>query len=138
MDHREFENQFATEARRLRLNPYRLDGLAGGGTDWEEPLLAHMRALEPGVSWEDVFPGHVDPEFEPHLAELIASFDANPDAYWNERDRQAVDREFHRVVLTHLTNSVDLDNGLRALRSLPDNAGWDAFQQALRTRAHAD
>lgn len=62
MHQQEFEEPFAIEMRRLCLNPYRLGGFAASGTDWKAPLLARMRALEPGASWEDVVPGIRLPE----------------------------------------------------------------------------
>ena len=135
MDPREFYQQFTEQTRRLRLNPYRLGGLAGSGVGWEAPLLARMSALEPGATWDDVFPDREPAtDSDPYVAELIASFDADPDAYWNEQDRQAFTDEFSRVVLADLCNTLDLRHAVRALRSLPDNAGWVAFERAVRAK----
>ena len=136
MDPRDFYLQFTEETRRLGLNPYRLGGLAASGPDWEAPLLARMRALKPGVTWDDVFLGRESSpeESDSHLTELIDSFDANPDAYWTEQDRQAFVGEFSRVVLADLCKTLDLQQAIAVLRGLPDNAGWDAFQRALRAQ----
>jgi hypothetical protein len=135
MDDREFQQQFAEETRRLRLNPYRLGGgLAVSSPDGGNSLLTRMRALEIGATWEDVFPGLQLADPEPHVAEAIASFDADPDAFWNDHDRHAFEAEFRRVVLPALRNSDSLREALRAVRGLPDGAGWEAFHRALRAR----
>jgi len=101
----DFIKQFNGEMRRLGLNPHRLPGLAVGATGWDD-LLTHMRALEPDASWTDVFPDTDMPEPDPELPDATARFDADPDAYWNERDiRRAIDGEFRRIVLPTLGDS---------------------------------
>jgi hypothetical protein len=87
MDVTEFKRQFEAEARRLRLNMYRLPGLAGDGSGWEAELLERMRALVPGATWADVFPGVQLPEPDPALAAVIAAVDRDPDIYWRQPTR---------------------------------------------------
>lgn len=67
------------------------------------------------------------------LPKLIESADADPDAYWNEQDRQTFVEEFGRVVLADIGNTLDPRRAIAALRGLPDGAGWDAVQRALHT-----
>lgn len=148
MSDEQFPRQFEREARRLRLNMIRLPSLVASGTDWQAPLLNRMRALEPGATWQDVFPGLQVPEPDLHLANAIAAFDADPEAWWREHEiGQEVLREFRRLVPFPRQEVASDDQGfgwslpqdaeytLRALRSLPDGAGWSAFRDALhRTR----
>jgi len=140
MEHDEFMRQFEAEARRLRLNMYRLSAFASSGTGWENEVLERMRGLEPGASWEDVIPGLELPAPDPMIADLVASFD--PDVYWREREiSDALSRELHRVVLSDpaLASADGIgfnfphgkEHALRVLRRLPDNAGWRAYHDAL-------
>ena len=146
-DQQEFSRQFDREVRRLRLNMLRLPGLVASGTDWQAPLLDRMRALEPGATWEDVFPGLHLPEPDPHLAMAIAAFDADPEAWWQEHEiGQQLLTEFRRLVprpreevafegqVFGWSLPEDPEYALRILRSLPDGAGWNAFRDALNCK----
>jgi hypothetical protein len=121
-----------------------LPGLVATGSDWQVVLLDRMRALEPGATWQDVFPGLQPPEPDPHLANAIAAFDADPEAWWREHEvAQEVLKEFRRLVPlpgqeATSDNQVfgwslpeDPEYALRLLRGLPDGAGWRAFRDAL-------
>ena len=146
----DFLELFEQEARRLRLNMYRLPGLAATGTGWETSILERMRSLEPGATWQDVFPDMAIPDPEPELADAIAAVDADPEAFWRERELSRLFwREFHRLVplpqqgtdaqASGIGFSLpdDTDYALQILRSLPDGAGWAAFRDALqRQRSH--
>lgn len=147
LDIQEFWRHFEREARRLRLNMIQLPGVVATGADWQRPLLDRMRALEPGSTWQDVFPGAQLPEPDPHLAGAIAAFDADPDAWWREHEiGQDISREFRRLVpFPRLQDSSDdqvygwdlpedAEYALRRLRSLPDGAGWNAFRDALHPK----
>ena len=147
LDNQEFAREFDREARRLRLNMVRLPGVVATGTDWQRPLLDRMRALQLGATWEDVFPGFRLPEPDPHLAEAIAAFDADPEAWWREHEiGQDVLREFRRLVPFPRQEVTSEDQGfgwslpedpeyaLRMLRSLPNGAGWNAFREALHRK----
>jgi hypothetical protein len=151
LDIQEFWRQFEREARRLRLNMIRLPGLVASGENWQAPLLDRMRALEPGATWQDVFPGAQLPEPDPHLAGAVAAFEADPDAWWREHDiSEQVSREFRRLVPFPRKEATSDDQGfgwslpddaeyaLRLLRSLPDGAGWSAFRNALHRKRRED
>ena len=156
MDRRDFAVEFEREVRRLRLNMLRLPGLIATGSGWEATLLDRMRALEPGATWEDVFPGLRLPEPDPHLVDAIAAFDADPDAWWREHDlSQQIRREFRRLVSFPLEEAAFSDGGfgwslpeeleyeeleyaLHVLRSLPDGAGWTSFREALHCKRQQD
>jgi hypothetical protein len=146
LEMQEFKRQFDREARRLKLNMLKLPGLVATGTDWEVVLLDRMRALEPGATWQDVFLGLQLPEPDPHLANAIAAFDADPEAWWREHEvGEEVLREFRRLVPFPRQEATSDDQGfgwslpedpeyvLRLLRSLPDGAGWRAFRDALHS-----
>jgi hypothetical protein len=147
MDVQEFMQEFETEARRLRLNMLRHTGLAGTGSEWLAPLLERMRALEPGATWEDVFPGRQVPEPDPLLADAITAMDRDPDAYWRERALyQELGKELERVVrmpvVASESNALGIgwssfphgpEHALRVLRRLPDQAGGQAFHEALES-----
>ena len=146
-DTQEFWHHFEREARRLLLNMVRLPNFFASGSDWQAPLLARMRALEPGATWQDVFPGAHLPEPDAHLANAIAAFDADPEAWWREHEvGQEVSREFRRLVPFPRREATSDDQGfgwdlpedaeyaLRMLRSLPDGAGWKAFRDALHSK----
>lgn len=147
LDTQDFWREFEREARRLRLNMIRLPGVVASGADWQAPLLDRMRALEPGATWENVFPGAQLPEPDPHLAHAIGAFDADPEAWWREHEiGRDVLREFRRLVPFPRQEATSDDQGfgwdlpqdaehaLRVLRSLPDGAGWGAFREALHSR----
>jgi hypothetical protein len=144
MDHREFRSRFEAEVRRLRLNMLRFGGLATSGSGGEEKLLAHMRSLELGCSWGDVFPGA--PPFVPPLEmrEEVAAADADPDLYWRRLELQlAAWTEMLRVVPVEYAAALRAGTGfsmawphgaehaLRVFRSLPDGAGVKAAWTAL-------
>jgi len=140
MEHREFMRQFEAEARRLRLNMYRLSAFAASGTGWESEVLERMRGLEPGATWEDVLPGLQLDEPDPMIADLVAAFD--PEAYWRDREiSDELSQEIHRVVLSDpalaTVDGIGFDfphgkeHALRVLRRLPDRAGWHAYHAAL-------
>ena len=144
MDPRDFMTHFEAEVRRLRLNMWRLTGLATGGAEAQNELLAHMRSLEPGVSWADVFPGERLREPPPEVADIVSAGDADPDHFWRWRDvRQALSKEAERVLSVEHAKARAEGNGfaldyphgpehaLRVMRSLPDAAGWDAWSKAL-------
>ena len=144
MEHREFMQRFEAEARRLRLNMFRLPGLAASGTGWEQELLDRMRALAPGASWEDVFPGQLLPAPDPEIADLVEDMDADPEAFWRRRDLEhELSRELERVVPSpeSLAPGVSIgytfphgvEHALRVLRRLPDGAGSQAFHAALES-----
>ena len=143
----EFRRLFEQEARRLRLNMLRLPGLVASDTEWQTPLLARMRGLEPGATWQDVFPGVRLPDPDPHLANAIAEVDADPEAWWREEEvAQEFWAELRRLVPFHqleprsdeygfgFSIPEDTEYALRALRSLPDGAGWSAFREALHCK----
>jgi hypothetical protein len=147
LDGQEFRRQFDREAHRLRLNMVRMPNYVVSGTDWHAALLDRMRALEPGATWQDVFPEFQLREPDPHLAGAIAAFDADPEAWWREHDiGEQVLREFTRLVPFPRTEATSDDQGfgwslpedaeyaLRLLRSLPDEAGWSAFRDALHRK----
>lgn len=147
LDIQDFWRHFEREARRLRLNMIRLPGLVVTGADWQGPLLDRMRALEPGSTWQDVFPRAQLPEPDPHLAKAIAAFDVDPEAWWRHHELgQALVREFRRLVPFPREEATSEDQGfgwdlpedgeytLRLLRSLPDGAGWKAFRDALHRK----
>ena len=141
MDTQEFMDQFFSEARRLRLNMYRLPALAMSASDGQARLLDRMRELKVGATWEDVFPGMELPDVDPELEEAIAELDADPERYWRERDFwELLFAELDRIVPGRKAeaggNSIgfnvpDRDRALRMLQRLPDGAGWDAFLKAL-------
>ncbi|HKO20202.1 MAG TPA: hypothetical protein VJU82_15095 [Acidobacteriaceae bacterium] len=147
LDIQEFWRHFEREARRLRLNMIRLPGVVATGADWQGPLLDRMRALEPGSTWQDVFAGVQIPEPDPRLAGGIATFDADPDAWWREHEiGQDITREFRRLVPFPRQQGSsddevygwdlpeDAEHALGRLRSLPDSAGWNAFRDALHRK----
>jgi hypothetical protein len=146
MDHREFRSRFHVEARRLRLNMLRLPGLAASGTGWEEKLLTHMRGLEPGCTWTDVFPDvHLS---EPPLEarDDIAANDADPEIYWRFVElHEALWNEMKRVLPAEIeaaeragsgfgmANPHGPEHALRVFRSLPDGAGAKVAWTALNS-----
>lgn len=140
MDQREFMRQFEVEARRLRLNMYRLPALAASDTGAIE-LLERMRGLAPGATWEDVIPGIQLPEPDREIGDLVAATDSDPEAFWQERELALeLWRELERVVPTDTRGetmgfefSHDLEHALRVLRRLPDGAGFEAFFAALES-----
>jgi hypothetical protein len=144
MDRHEFNSCFDSEVRRLRLNMLRLGGLAASGSGWEEKLLAHMRNLEPGCTWEDVFPGRPQREPPPELRDEIATNDADPERYWRLREMHlAVWSEMMRVLPVEYAAALGAGRGfgmawphgpehaLRVFRNLPDGAGAEAAWTAL-------
>jgi hypothetical protein len=144
MDRHEFSSCFDSEARRLRLNMRRLGGLASSGSGWEEKLLAHMRSLEPGCTWQDVFPGM--PQFEPppEMRDEVAANDADPERYWRHRELHLTAwAEMLRVMPVEYAAAMRAGEGfgmawphgaehaLRVFRSLPDGAGGEVAWAAL-------
>jgi hypothetical protein len=144
MDHREFMSHFEAEARRLRLNMFRLTGLAASGSGWEERILAHMRSLQPECTWADVFPGPPLPEPPPEMHDQVAAADADPEVYWRWAERNAaLWREMRRVFSAEIAEANRVrsgfgmsfphgpDHALRVFRSLPDGAGAKVAWTAL-------
>jgi hypothetical protein len=144
MDRHEFNSRFDLEARRLRLNVLRLGGLAASGSGWEEKLLVHMRNLEPGCTWEDVFPGMPQRQPSPEMSNAIAAFDADPERYWRNRELQlAAWTEMLRVMPVEYAAAKRAGEGfgmawphgaehaLRVFRNLPDGAGAEAAWTSL-------
>jgi hypothetical protein len=144
LDNQEFKSSFDREARRLRLNMLRLGGLATSGAGWQEQLLSRMRSLEPGCTWQDVFPGMILPDPPPEMHDRIVAVDADPDIYWQRAElHEALWREIKRVLPAELArgghpNPGDglsfpgtVEHTLSVLRSLPDGAGAEAARAAL-------
>ena len=144
MDRHEFTSCFDSEARRLRLNMRRLGGLASSGLGWEEKLLAHMRSLEPGCTWQDVFPGMPQLEPPPEMRDEVAANDQDPERYWRRLEMaKAVISEMRRVMPEEYAAAMRAGTGfgmawphgaehaLRVLQNLPDRAGVEAAWAAL-------
>jgi len=146
MDHHEFISRFDSEARRLRLNMRRIGSLAVSGSGWEEKLLVRMSSLEPGCTWQDVFPGMPPFEPPPEMRDEVAANDADPERYWRHRELHlAALNEMLRVMPVEYAAAMRAGEGfgmhwphgaehaLRVFRSLPDGAGAVATWRALNS-----
>jgi hypothetical protein len=148
MDRDAFIAQFEAEARRLRLNPWRLGALSASAdaTGWEGALLERMRGLAPGVAWADVFSdgGAEQAGRGAELESWAAEADAEPEGAWHELDEvRTLGRELDRVIPPALRLAtvpgarwgLSFPHGrahaLAVLRQMSDGAGTAAFLAAL-------